>query len=407
MVRGDNHREIDEEEEEGVFEFEREEEDEDEEERVDKGKSTQKKQIPELSDDDDEERIDKGKSSQGKQIPELSDDEEERVLDLEVDEEIRRKREDENFRRNIREELSQLLTDVDESKIQLSQPGAKELLDKIKMCDKLLSKIVHTREAAKEAGIFATITKISLAQVNNIHEAQQFDAKTIITNIINKYKKKGGNRQEEAETENNETVDIDWLRLGTAVIHRFNTVPTVTFMNGPLQKIEIKQIQRKPRKDTEDEEDNVTKVVEIETQTREDETSLQVIGVFKKLKTLQEQTKEKKPGFIDLTINPDSFTKSIENLFHFSFLVKDGKAGLSLDENEPKAFIANGKSDTDKAAGRQCVLKLDLDTWKKLARKVAPNSESLNGRQSPPNKSGKRPYPDTQDEQSNPKRRRK
>ncbi len=388
MVRKGNSTEIDEQEEEAVLETEVEDE------RVDKGKSQQKKQTAELIGGGDDDDDDVG------------------VIDLEVeveeedvDEETRKKREDERYRRALRERLFQLSDEVDNSQTRLMQPGSQELLNKFQESERLSKRIAHARETAIDAGIFSKITRINLAQVNSIHEAQQFDAKMIIANIIGKYKKEDGDRQR-AETENNESVNIDWVSLGREVIHHFNTVPTIAFMNGPLQKTQTRQIQRKPRKSTENEEENVTKVVEIETQTRQDETSLQVMGLFRKLKTLQEQVEERRLAFIDLTIDPNSFTKSIENLFHFSFLVKDGKACLSLDENEPKTFITDQKSGTDKA-GKQCVLKLDLDTWKKLAKKLTPKTESLNGHQSPANESGKRPNPDTQDKQSGRKKRRK
>lgn len=34
-------------------------------------------------------------------------------------------------------------------------------------------------------------------------------------------------------------------------------------------------------------------------------------------------------------INPDSYGQTVENLFYFSFIIKDGKACIDLKNNEP------------------------------------------------------------------------
>lgn len=38
--------------------------------------------------------------------------------------------------------------------------------------------------------------------------------------------------------------------------------------------------------------------------------------------------------FYEFVIDPKSFTKTVENMFHVAFLVKDGYARITLDKNE-------------------------------------------------------------------------
>merc|ERR1711935_13739 len=38
-------------------------------------------------------------------------------------------------------------------------------------------------------------------------------------------------------------------------------------------------------------------------------------------------------SYFNFILDPQSFTKSVENMFHFSFLVKEGKASFRLDDD--------------------------------------------------------------------------
>jgi non-structural maintenance of chromosomes element 4 len=38
-------------------------------------------------------------------------------------------------------------------------------------------------------------------------------------------------------------------------------------------------------------------------------------------------------------VNPSDFGQSVENLFYLSFLIRDGKCALQIDEGEPKISV--------------------------------------------------------------------
>ena len=38
--------------------------------------------------------------------------------------------------------------------------------------------------------------------------------------------------------------------------------------------------------------------------------------------------------FLAFIINPDSFAQSVENMFYFSFLVREDKAAIEIEEDE-------------------------------------------------------------------------
>mmetsp|Transcript_255 Transcript_255/g.631 ORF Transcript_255/g.631 Transcript_255/m.631 type:complete len:192 (-) Transcript_255:106-681(-) len=83
---------------------------------------------------------------------------------------------------------------------------------------------------------------------------------------------------------------------------------------------------------------------------------------------------------IQLMFNPKSFTQTVENLYHYSCLVKDGEASLivrdekSLDKDSQDVFIEGGpvvklvpkSSKGPSPAPRQAIVSLTMQDWKEL-----------------------------------------
>lgn len=44
-------------------------------------------------------------------------------------------------------------------------------------------------------------------------------------------------------------------------------------------------------------------------------------------------------AFLPFIINPDSFSQTVENLFYFSFLIKEGIAAVEMDDDQESEFF--------------------------------------------------------------------
>lgn len=104
-----------------------------------------------------------------------------------------------------------------------------------------------------------------------------------------------------------------------------------------------------------------------------------------KLEKLLEAIGEDKINLFKFIINPNDFAQSVENMFHLSFLIRDGKVALEMESAEPmicKSFLASDTklklklapldlcsepTDVDYQEGlkkQQIVFELDMPTWR-------------------------------------------
>lgn len=53
--------------------------------------------------------------------------------------------------------------------------------------------------------------------------------------------------------------------------------------------------------------------------------------------TVHQMIKERDQGdgisFLELVVNPDDYGQTVENIFYASFLIKEGHAGIQVDED--------------------------------------------------------------------------
>jgi hypothetical protein len=98
-----------------------------------------------------------------------------------------------------------------------------------------------------------------------------------------------------------------------------------------------------------------------------EETIGKVFQLYNVIKS-KEKTQPDHMSFVDMTIDPNSFSKSIENIFHLGFLVKDGKIGL---EHGMKVEIHEQATEEEQKTlhNKQTVLKFDLAKYNELKRK--------------------------------------
>ncbi|KAL9652500.1 hypothetical protein ABK040_000072 [Willaertia magna] len=291
---------------------------------------------------------------------ELSEEEEEEQVDARISDE---------FRRNLRSNYLDLISQTTENAEELCKPGSGEILGLFDKGKEYLAKIVHAREGSLDATWFAQASKYGYEQLQRINLGRDWDPEEFTNKICTKYKAV----EQPREIRDDDTItEIDWIKLGGDVTKFFKRTPTITFMHGPIkaERKERKKAERKKRS-----KDDVTEEKEPEEYvndgTKQDATTKKVEEMYKSLKKQVKKRKKEKQdtilNFSEVVVDPKSFTKTIENIFYYSFLVKEGKASLSLDpkSEELKSTVVENTNESNR---NQSVMKLNLNIFKQIVK---------------------------------------
>jgi hypothetical protein len=209
---------------------------------------------------------------------------------------------------------------------------------------------------------------------------------------------------------------FNWVAFGRETTVCFNAIPSrVSFLNGPLtggKPLQVKQRAQRPKRFLEEGNHVEANPEDVEGHTTKDADQLSAVEqsmkvLDKTLKTIANVTynsnKERlenayngnipeKPAKrlkqrgsetcgIHYLFNPKSFTQTVENIFHYSFLVKKSSASLGVREKDFGAAhfgeINNGgpmvkyitKSKTKKhPTPKQAIVNLTMRDYRRLLK---------------------------------------
>lgn len=163
---------------------------------------------------------------------------------------------------------------------------------------------------------------------------------------------KHNNKHEQNDSEEDEDEDDEYaltrdniINFGRHVLPYFRIIPRATFLLGSLDKEIVqpaarKQREVKPRKEKlkVDKEAVRTQIKELNKENVEDENDKNpTVSEIERIYSILKKYHKKKGspiGLYEFIINPTSFSRSIENMFYLSFLIKDGYAKLFIDSTD-------------------------------------------------------------------------
>jgi hypothetical protein len=226
------------------------------------------------------------------------------------------------------------------------------------------SRIKSTNVGKFDAEVF---NELSMAVTRTVErsakDVRRMNIPSFLTRLADKHpEREGGGR-------------VDWTDLGRANNHLFNGVFHNSFMFGALdvKPKERKATQRAAPKVTHVEERPVT--VEEgrggsgrEAPKQDHHEQMQRL-LLKTIKTVAKDNKNEVP-MLPLLLNPSSFTQSVENIFEYSFLVKN-LSTVSVDKDgETIVNVMDDSSSGDPASKRpkQNVLSFTMKDWSEACK---------------------------------------
>lgn len=193
---------------------------------------------------------------------------------------------------------------------------------------------------------------------------------------------------------------FDWRTFGQESGACYNAVPSrVKFLAGPLeadfQPVQRERARRRQTGDQDEEDEEGKKEDNSPEEVKEQEQNNNQLSAVERnyeklaivlrkatkrqkkrdleeiaqLEQEEQETKRKRLGEVDMIpflMNPESFTQTIENLFHASFLVKQGHVKLAVRENGPTMKLLSQQETAPRA--KQAIMTLNMKDWRKMVQ---------------------------------------
>lgn len=155
--------------------------------------------------------------------------------------------------------------------------------------------------------------------------------------------------------------------------------PSFTFFYGALRPEDIplkkRTITRRPREQY-NEAKTVTAVEKnVETDVEKDSTPKEVEYIYNQVQKLDDGA-----SFFQTLVDPDSFIQTVENIFHVSFLVKEGKIGIEADDTKSAVLTFPKDSTTAREVGHQSILSFSMEDYNRWLIKYDVKSRAFSPR---------------------------
>ncbi|KAF8161208.1 Nse4 C-terminal-domain-containing protein [Crassisporium funariophilum] len=272
-------------------------------------------------------------------------------------------------KRAVRQNYRSLAKKIEEHQGNPNDILAEDLLSQVQQADQLFSRVKGPQEATLDSHLLLVASNMGAQKARAMKSGSgAFDVDDFVSKLVSFMA--GPNALEDALPDDSDAEDtndgspLDWDRIGRKAMAKSRRVPVMGFMLGPLS-IEQKKRAAVKRAKLEKNKEDMRKPQEL----KEEDITRSQNETTKNVAILEAMLGECGPiNIFKFVVNPNDFAQSVENIFYLSFLIRDGKAALDLQNGEPIIYGCEEPSDADYVGGlkkRQIVLEFDMATWKR------------------------------------------
>uniref|UniRef100_A0A8C5J6E0 Non-structural maintenance of chromosomes element 4 n=1 Tax=Junco hyemalis TaxID=40217 RepID=A0A8C5J6E0_JUNHY len=284
---------------------------------------------------------------------------------------------DREHNRMIRSQYRELISTVQQNRESMLNSKSNRLTEALEEANRVFDGVCRAREAALDAQFLVIASNIGKEKANELYsEMSSFDSTAFAEDLLTFM---GINRTEVEEADDSEDVSGGflpshaWQKMGEEASKYLRRAPTFHYMMGsfksepPVRKQRIERQKKASRGKAERAMPAQLKEME---QSHQEATEKEVERILRILQSHFENDPNTPISFFDFVVDPNSFARTVENMFHVSFLVRDGLAKIKLDEDELPIIEPvkprEGEEESRAAARNQVVISLDQSQWKDI-----------------------------------------
>ncbi|XP_021030746.1 EP300-interacting inhibitor of differentiation 3 [Mus caroli] len=315
--------------------------------------------------DDEEEGSDSSSDDPNPKPPCMHPD----LLELAVDREKCRK---------IRRQYRQLIYTVQQNREDIVNTASDSLSEALEEANVLFDGVSRTREAALDAQFLVLASDLGKEKAKQLNTDMNFFNPIAFCDLLLVFV--GFNWVEE---ECKEFGDCDdsivlsfWVLLHEEATSWMLRAETFHFIFGSFK---AERSARKPRLGyhkrackMEGSGDMPTKLKRLDVHANQETTEKEVERILGLLQTYFQKYPDTPVSYFEFVIDPNSFSRTVENIFYVSFIIRDGFARIRLDQDRLPILEPTNVSQVDEESDsylycrKQGVISLSLQDWKNI-----------------------------------------
>jgi len=282
------------------------------------------------------------------------------------DEEVEDGEEAEARRAEVRAGYRKLMDEIAGKEEELVSIENHQLLGYMQHNAELFSNVSAPQEAVMDAQVIKHLSRLCRQQAEQMSaNISQFRYEEYAERLVVSMRGEGGQQLARRK----------WVMLGQQAKVFFRKSPFLTCMYGALDTTPPPPKEKKTREPKSRQATKVSDLVETketvlaEAEKSENQTEQMVMHVFKCLVARYRELEKKPVNYFKFVMHPTCFGTSIENIFHVSFLVKEGKADISLCEKTGLPMIkplSKRKGEKDGESKNQVVMNMNMEDWERI-----------------------------------------
>ncbi|XP_019187093.1 PREDICTED: non-structural maintenance of chromosomes element 4 homolog A-like [Ipomoea nil] len=274
-------------------------------------------------------------------------------------------------RRFLRSRYLNVKSRICDEKDDLSKADSDKFTSIFEEVERLHEKVQNPREQVADAEALLDITNTLVTSVK-AHSNEGVTPTDFLSCLLREFGDQVGISSSTDASQNS----ICWEEVGFAVSNVFKSAPGCCTMTGPMT-CEVKPrkpvVQRKRVRPTGNERPEELPESEAEKNTDTDKNMATMFQILRKHRRVRLEA---------LLLNRRSFAQTVENLFALSFLAKDGRAQITVDDkgvhtvgprNAPSAnAVLSGE-----VSYKHFVFRFDFNDWKLMLASVEVGEELM------------------------------